>query len=178
VVSTGAPRALPPVRADRRLALLGELGWNSLAGFGINVSFHAHPHVTFDLGVGLALIGGKVGLRVRYNLLEGPVTPFFGMGMLAGTGFDAPTDDITPEDDNRELNFTLRPSAFLQTVVGIDWTRRSGFTMISAIGYAWRLTGESVEIITGVPTEEERRGLDVAFGDSIVISIAIGHSFQ
>jgi hypothetical protein len=178
VVSAGTPRPLPPVRAERRLAVLGELGWNSLAGFGVNVAFHAHPRLTFELGVGLALVGGKVGFRTRVNFLDGPVTPFLGVGVMGATGFDAPTRDLDQEDDNRELNIKLEPSAFLQTVGGIDWTSRSGFTMIGALGYARLLTDDNVVIITGEPTSEERRAFGALFRSSAVVSMAIGYSFR
>jgi hypothetical protein len=171
-------RPLAPIRAQRRLALLGEIGWNGLAGFGAVVSYHVHPRLTFELGVGLALVGGKVGLRARYNFLDGAVTPFVGSGFMGATGFDAPTRDIAAEDDNTELNIELKPSAFHQVVAGIDWTKRNGFTLIGALGYAWLLTADNVVIITGEPTEEERKGFDIAFRSSVVLSIAIGYSFR
>ena len=171
-----ARRPRPPIRADRRIALTGELGWNGLAGFGAIVSYHANPHLTFDLGVGLAIVGGKLGLRARYNLLEGGVTPFLGVGFIGATGFDAPTRDLGSDDS--ELNIELKPSAFLQTVVGIDWTRDNGFTLISALGYATMLTRDNIVIVTGEPTEDEKKGLDIAFRSGIVISIAIGYSFR
>jgi hypothetical protein len=167
-----------PIRADRRLALLGELGWNGLAGFGAIVSLHANPHVTFDLGAGLAAVGGKLGLRTRYNFSEKRVTPFVGVGIMGATGFEAPTRDLAANDDDSELNIELKPSAFLQTVAGIDWTARDGFTLIAALGYAFMLTPDNVVIITGVPTEDEKRGLDIAFRSGIVISIAMGYSFR
>lgn len=176
VVSSGGARR-QPVRAERRIALLGELGWNSLAGFGVNVSFHAHPRLSFDIGVGLAAVGGKVGLRTRYNFLDSAVTPFVGAGVLAGSGFEAPDSNFA-DDENRELNIKLRPSTFMQAVVGVDWTSRSGFTLVGALGYAWLLTADPVEIITGVPTEEEEQAFDALFRSSIVISIAIGYSFR
>jgi hypothetical protein len=170
------PRPRLPIRADRRLALTGELGWNGLAGFGAIVSYHANPHLTFDLGVGLAIVGGKLGLRARYNFLEGNVTPFLGAGFIGATGFDAPTRDLGSDDS--ELNLELKPSAFLQTVAGIDWTRDTGFTFITAIGYATMLTRDNLVIITGEPTEDEKKGLDIAFRSGIVISIALGYSFR
>jgi hypothetical protein len=173
-----AKRPLPPVRADRRLALLGELGWNGLAGFGAIVAFHANPHLTFDLGAGLAAVGGKLGLRARYNFLTNPVTPFVGLGFISATGWNAPTRDLDSDESNEELNIRIRPSAFLQTVAGIDWTSRNGFTLIGALGYAFMLTRDNVVIITGVPTDEDRRGLDIAFRSGVVISIAIGYSFR
>jgi hypothetical protein len=166
------------VRVDRRLALMGEVGWNGLAGFGGIVAYHVHPQLTFELGVGLALVGGKVGLRARYNFLDGAVTPFVGAGFMGATGFSAPTRGIAADDDNTELNIELKPSAFSQTVAGIDWTRRDGFTLVTALGYAWLLTADNVVIVTGVPTKDERQGLGIAFRSSIVVSIAVGYSFR
>jgi len=177
LVSAAALRPPPPVRALRRIALLGELGWNGLAGFGAIVTYHAHPHLSFDLGAGLAAVGGKLGLRARYNVSTKSVTPFLGMGIMGATGFDAPTRDIG-DDDNSELNIELRPSAFLQAVAGIDWTSPGGFTLIGGVGYAWLITGDNVVILTGEPTEEEKQGLDALFRSGVVISIAIGYSFR
>lgn len=167
-----------PIRADRRLVLLGELGWNGLAGFGAIVALHATPHITFDLGAGLAAVGGKLGLRARYNFSKRRVSPFVGVGIMGATGFEAPSRDLAANDEDSELNIELEPSAFLQTVVGLDWTARDGFTLIGAIGYAFMLTPDNVVIITGEPTEDERQGLDIAFGSGVVISFAIGYSFR
>ncbi len=171
-------RRLLPVRAERRLALLGELGWNSLSGVGPSVTFHAHPHVSFDLGAGLGVVGAKIGLRARVNVLKNEVTPFFGAGMIAASGFEAPDSNFASDMENRELNIKALPSAFFQVVTGVDWTSRGGFTLVGALGYAWLVTRDNVEIITGEPTAEERRDLDALFGSSIVISIAIGYSFR
>jgi hypothetical protein len=170
-------RRLLPVRAERRLALLGELGWNSLGGVGPSVTFHAHPHLSFDLGAGLGAMGGKIGLRARVNVLTNEVTPFFGVGLIGGSGWEAPAN-IASDMENRELNIKVLPSAFFQAVAGVDWTSRDGFTLVGALGYAFLITRDSVEIITGEPTADERRGLDAAFRSSFVISIAIGYSFR
>ena len=175
---TPVERSQLPVRQERRLALLGELGWNSLAGFGPNITFHAHPHLSFDLGAGLGAIGGKIGLRARYNVLESEVTPFIGAGVMVGSGFDAPSSNLASDMENRELNAKILPSTFLQAVLGVDWTSRDGFTLIGAAGYAWLLGRDNVEIITGTPTADERRAFEIAFRSSIVISIAIGYSFR
>jgi hypothetical protein len=176
-VAAAAPlRPPPPIRAQRRIALLGELGWNGLAGFGAIVTYHAHPHVSFDLGAGLAAVGGKLGLRARYNISKKPVTPFLGMGIMGATGFDAPTRDIGSDDS--EINIELKPAAFLQAVAGIDWTSPSGFTLIGAAGYAWLVTGDNVVILTGEPTPEEEEALDAVFRSGVVISVAIGYTFR
>jgi len=178
VVAVGPVRLPLPVRAERRLAVLGELSWNGIAGFGPNLTFHAHPHVSVDLGAGLALVGWKVGLRTRYNFLKSEVTPFLGAGFLAATGFEAPTQDLASEDDNRELNIKLNPSAYFQATCGLDYTDSDGFTFLGALGYASQLTHDNVEIVTGEPTKEEREVLDLFFRSGLVLSIAIGYSFR
>jgi hypothetical protein len=178
VVAVGPARAPVPVRAERRLAVLGELSWNGIAGFGPNLTFHAFPHLSFDLGAGLALVGWKLGLRTRYNFLKSEVTPFVGVGILAASGFDAPSQDISSSDDNAELNIKLHPSVFTQATIGLDYTASGGFTFLGALGYAWLVTHDNVEIVTGVPTEEEKRALDFVFRSGGVVSIAIGYSFR
>jgi hypothetical protein len=179
VVALGQTRASQPVRAERRLALLGELSWNGLAGFGPILTFHAYPQLSIDLGAGLAFVGWKLGVRTRYNFLISEVTPFIGAGFMVASGFDAPSQDISGSDDNnRELNIKLRPSAFFQGTVGLDYTDSDGFTFLGALGYAALISHDNVEIVTGTPTADEERALKALFKSGIVIQIGIGYSFR
>jgi hypothetical protein len=178
VVGNATPREPLPVRAERRLALMGELGWNTLSGFGPTLTFHAHPHLSFDLGAGLSPEGWKLGLRSRYNFLSSEVTPFVGVGLIGASGIDSPSQDLSSDGDNSELNIKVRPCGFLQTVVGVDWTSSGGFTLVGALGYAWLLGGDNVEVVTGVPSEEDERVFDAVFRSAIVISLGIGYSFR
>jgi hypothetical protein len=178
VVAVLPVRAPRPVRAERRLALLGELSWNGLAGFGPNLIFHVDPHFSVDLGLGLAFVGWKLGLRSRYNFLTSETTPFIGAGFLGATGFDAPSQDIAADDDNRELNIKAKPSAFAQLTVGLDYTDSDGFTFLGAIGYAILLSHDNVEIVTGEPTREEAQAFDVLFRSGAVLSVGLGYSFR
>jgi len=177
-----------PIRARRRLALLGEVGWNGIAGFGPNLVFHADPHVSFDLGAGLSLLGWKVGLRGRYNLLTGPVTPFLGVGVMGAAGLgDSPIPindngngnvDVNGRDGQNTVNIKVLPSSFLQTVGGVDWTSAGGFTLLGTVGYAFLLSHDPVKIISGTPTHDEQRAFDVLFRSSVVITAAVGYSFR
>lgn len=177
-----------PIRARRRLALLGEVGWNGIAGFGPNLVFHADPHVSFDLGAGLSLLGWKVGLRGRYNVLTGPVTPFLGVGVMGAAGFgDSPIPindngngnvDVNRRDGQNTVNIKILPSAFLQTVGGVDWTSAGGFTLLGTVGYAFLLSHDPVQIISGTPTHDEQRAFDVLFRSNVVITGAVGYSFR
>ena len=169
-----------PIRERRRLALSFETGWNGLSGFGLMVSYHIVPHFTVDLGTGLSLTGLKGGLRGRYNLLTGPVTPFVGAGILGSTGLgkvsgdfgDKPNDD--PTDD---VTIRVRPTVALQTVLGIDWTSEGGFTLLAAGGYAFVLN-DNLDIIAGSPTKDERNTMDIIFGSGPVVAASVGYTFR
>jgi hypothetical protein len=177
VVETPAPRRALSIREQRRLALTGELGWNGLAGFGAIFTYHAGPHFSFDLGTGIAIVGPKFGVRARFNLLKSAVTPFIGVGFMAASGWDSAIDITDPNDENK-VNVKISPSAFSQGVAGIDWTSRGGFTLVGTLGYAWLLSSDNVEIVTGEPNPDERRAIDISFRDGPVISIAIGYSLK
>ncbi len=178
---TRARLPLGPIRAQRRLALLGELGWNGIAGFGPNLTFRLHPNVSIDLGAGLSLLGWKVGLRGRYLLLKGPVTPFIGVGVMTAGGFGSEPIEINNKDDDPNrvpLNIKIKPLLWLQSVAGVDWVASSGFTLIGAAGWASVLSHDPVEVVTGTPTHDEEQALDIAFRSSIVATIALGYSFR
>lgn len=170
-----------PIRAQRRLALTGEVGWNGIAGFGPNLTFRAHPNLSVDLGAGLSLVGWKVGLRARYLLLKGPVTPFLGVGVMAASGFGSEPIELTNKNDEptREpLNVKIRPSQWLQSVAGVDWVAKNGFTMIGSVGWAEVLSRDPVEVISGTPTHDEEQALNAVFRSSVVITVALGYSFR
>ncbi len=174
------PRELGPIRARRRLALLGEVGWNGIAGFGPILVYHVDPHVSVDLGAGISLLGWKVGMRGRYNFLTGPVTPFLGAGFMGAGGFgDSPIPINENDDPTREtVNIKILPSAWTQAVGGVDWIAPSGFNLVGAVGYAWLLSHDPVQVVTGTPTHDEQRGFDVAFRSNLVLTVALGYSFR
>ena len=180
-----SPARLPsgPIRAQRRLALLGELGWNGIAGFGPNLTFRAHPNLSIDLGAGLSLVGWKFGLRGRYLLPKGPVTPFIGVGVMSASGLGSSTEPIEISDKNDDpdripLSVKIKPSLWLQSVVGVDWVASNGFTLIGTAGWASVLSSDPVEIVSGTPTPDEEKALDIVFRSSIVATIALGYSFR
>src|SRR5205814_1100689 len=122
-----------------------------------------------------------VGLRGRYNFLDGPVTPFLGLGVMGTAGLG---DSPIPIDDkgngnidvNRSgngdniVNIKVLPSAFVQTVGGVDWTAKGGFTLLSTVGYAFLISHDPVQVISGTPTADEERAFDILFRSSIVIT--------
>lgn len=177
--SKQANRDNEPIRAQRRLVLLGEVGWNGIAGFGPNLTYHVHPHFSLDFGAGLSLLGFKTGARARYNFLLGRVTPFIGVGGMHAGGFsDSPITINEDQPEREKVNIKIRPSGWLQTVGGIDWVAPSGFTLVGTLGYAFLLTRDPVQVVDGTPNDQDREVFDVLFHSGIVMSVSLGYSFR
>jgi hypothetical protein len=90
----------------------------------------------------------------------------------------SPSQDISTDGDDSELNIKIRPCGFVQAVAGVDWTSSGGFTLVGTVGYAFLLGGDNVEIVTGVPSEDEEQAFDALFRSSVVLSLGIGYSFR
>jgi hypothetical protein len=184
VVPRGAPDKRPqgPIRAQRRLALLGEIGWNGLAGFGAVLAYNANPHLAFDLAGGFSLLGWKGGLRARYNILARNMTPFVGVGFNATSGLGEFTSDPKDRDgsDPNAVPFTLdvKASYLVQYVVGFDFLHRRGFNMVGALGYAQLLNHDNIRVVDGQLTDEERRAVNIIFKGGLVLSLAAGYAFE
>jgi hypothetical protein len=171
-----------PIRARRKLALLGEVSWNGLAGFGPVLVYYADPHVALDLGVGFSLMGGKIGARARYNFLTSPFTPFLGVGFIATSGLGQFTTDPSQDpkgDPNREpATIDVKPAHLVQGVFGFDFVHRRGFSMLGCVGWAWQLDRNNVHLLAGTLTPDERQGFNLAFKGGLVLSTAFGYAFQ
>jgi hypothetical protein len=178
-------RPLGPIRARRRLALTGELGWNGLAGFGPVLTFHVTPHFSMDLGGGVSAFGWKAGVRGRYNFMTTPFTPFVGVGFNATSGLGEIT--ITPDDRTRDadgqlvdspITLNVKPSYLFQAVVGFDFIHKHGFTLVGCLGSATLLNSDNVEVLAGELRNDEDQAIKAFFKSGPVISVAAGYAFQ
>jgi hypothetical protein len=165
-----------PIRERRPFAISGELGWNGLAGLGLNFSWHPVPVLALDTGAGLGLTGLKVGLRVRANFLEGDWSPLLGAGVVYTVGSGRTTSEIrTQDEDGEEVVVVRYPGApHLQIVGGVNYTSPNSFTFTAMTGYAILLR-KNVEYVSGSKElYDDRKSL---VGSGIVLSVALGHSF-
>jgi hypothetical protein len=178
-------RPLGPIRARRRLALTGEIGWNGLAGFGPVLTYHVTPHFSMDLGAGVSFFGWKAGARGRYNFMTTPFTPFLGVGINATSGlgeFTIEPKDRAPgadgEPNQSPITLDVKPSYLLQTVVGFDFIHKRGFTLIGCLGAAILLNDDNVEVLAGTLENDEEQAIDFFFKSGAVVSMAAGYAFQ
>jgi hypothetical protein len=146
------------------------------------LTYHAHPHVSFDMGGGFSLFGWKAGVRARYNFLKSPMTPFLGVGFNATSGLGEvtsdPKNDSSADPESQPFTINVKASYLVQGVLGFDFIHRHGFNMQGAVGYAWLLNKNNVELVDGSLTREEKRVFDVIFKSGLVISLAWGYAFE
>ncbi len=175
-------RPLGPIRAQRKLVLTGEIGFNGLAGFGPVLTYNATPHLALDLGGGLSLLGWKAGVRGRYNFMTTPLTPFVGVGFDATTGLGEFTIDPSqdPNGDPNRLPITLnvKPSYLVQGTLGFDFIHKRGFSMVGCLGYAWLINHNNVEVLDGSLKSDERQAVNFFFKSGAVVSLSTGYAFK
>lgn len=160
-----------PIRAQRRWAIAGELGWNGLAGLGADLSFHPSPYFALDTGLGLGLAGLKTGLRARANLLSSAWTPLVGLGILYEGGAPRARAYRT-RGESAMVKITGSPYA--QLVGGLSYTGADGFTFMATCGYAVLLKDNAKYVSGSRTTYDDVRRL-VAGGP--VVAAAFGYAF-
>ena len=175
-------RPLGPIRAQRKLALLGEISWNGLAGFGPILAYNVNPHVAFDLGGGLSLLGWKVGVRGRYNFLTSNLTPFVGVGFNATSGLGEVTinskDDPNSDPERDPVTLDVKPSFLVHGVLGFDLVHKHGFTLLGCIGYSRLLNQHNLDVLSGSLKSDEKQAVNIIFKSGLVLSVAAGYSFE
>ncbi|MFC1643153.1 hypothetical protein ACFL5O_10805 [Myxococcota bacterium] len=160
------------VRERWRFSVGGEIGWNSLAGLGVNLSYHLIPHLAADLGAGVGMGGTKGGLRLRVNLLKSKWTPLFGVGVLYSIGSGG--EDVETKVNKESVTLRILGTPYIQSVVGVNYTGQSRFVSTVTAGYAFRLR-DNVRFVSG-----SRDAFDTIrpfFGSGLVVAASLGYAF-
>lgn len=176
-IAAPAPEPAAP-SPDRRFSVLGEIGWNGLAGLGPVVAWRVHPRFAVDAGAGLSGVGLKIGARFRWMPGAGRWTPLLGGGLMYGSGAMDETMDMEDVENGiiYAYRFKLKPSVFAQAVTGLEYAGPSGFTWLLTVGYA-RLLRDNLEIISGTPSALMYDAMRYAYGSGPVVATSFGVSF-
>jgi len=173
-VATAAAAAEKEVPAsERRFFALGELGWNGLAGIGVDAGWRALPFVTVEGGAGFSLLKWKGGVRIRAHLRPARYTPFIAAGALFASGDSAET---RLDFAGNPLRYRTRPSQYAQLAAGLDYVGEDGVTLMATLGWAF-LLAPNVDITLGTPNATQSRLLFLAYDSGPVASFAVGYSF-
>lgn len=169
-----APSDTPTARrAQQRLFLLGEFGWNGLAGVGMVGGYHLHPHLTLEGGAGFSPVKWKFGARLRGNLWTSEWTPFLTGGFTYGLG-DPGTEAVFL--GGPPLRYRLLRSPALQFTAGLDYTGEDAVVFLVNVGWSF-LLAENLEITRGAPSEQQQQILNLAFRSGPVLAVAFGYAF-
>lgn len=161
-----------PVRELRRIAISGELGWNTLPGLGALFTFHPISAIALETGLGLSPAGLKTGLRARWNILPSSWTPTIGAGLLYATGTG--DSDAESELNGKDISFKVLGSPFAQLVAGVNFTGEGHFFFSALAGYAVLLREKNVVLTEGDPDPDDFDVLKSILGGGIVLSITVG----
>jgi hypothetical protein len=163
---------LRPNRVRRPFFIGGELGWNGLAGLGVNFSYHPIPYFAMDTGLGLAATGVRLGIRARANLLTGEWTPFLGAGLTYSGGSDGKSLEIQSKGEKAQMEFL--DSGFVQLAGGINYTGSEGFVFMATTGYALLLRNNTRFVSGDRTVYNDVKSL---YRGGVIVSVAFGYAF-
>jgi hypothetical protein len=161
-----------PVRVRRPFFIGGELGWNGLAGLGVNFSYHPLPYFAMDTGLGIALTGLRLGVRARVNFLTGEWTPFLATGMTYSDGSKGKSTELRANGESASIE--LLPSEYLQLAGGVNYTGSEGFVFMATTGYALRFQSNTRFVGGDRPTYDSLKPL---YRGGLIVSVAFGYAF-
>lgn len=156
------------------------MGWNSLVGFGFGLGYSLTPNLGLDAGFGVASIGRKAALRLRYNVLATNWTPVFGLGVQYGPGTGTRGVELFG-DDGTSTTIMVERSAFLQALAAMAYQGDAGFTALFGLGYSALLDKRNVRLVAGSEhTAANEHTADLTqriTGSGIALETAIGYAF-
>ena len=162
-----------PIRLRRPFFIGGELGWNGLAGLGVNFSYHPIPYFAIDTGAGLSLTGLRAGVRARANFLTGEWTPFLGAGVSYAGGSNGQAVEIQSKTEKARIKVYKSP--FLQLAAGVNYTGAEGFVFTATTGYSILLRDHNTSYVDGsLDAFNEQKD---ALGSGLIVSVAFGYAF-
>jgi hypothetical protein len=161
-----------PIREARPFFIGGELGWNGLAGLGVNFSYHPIPYLALDTGAGLSLAGLRFGVRARANFLTGEWTPTAGVGITHALGTGG--NEVELESKSEKVKLEILPSSYLQFVGGVNYTGTEGFVFSGLLGYAVLLKKNTRYRSGSMDAYEDVKPI---YGGGVVVSLAFGYAF-
>ena len=164
------PEPRGPIREERPFFIGGELGWNGLAGFGVNFSYHPISYLAVDTGLGLALTGLRFGARARVNFLKGQWSPILGVGFTHSEGIP----EVEAESQSEKVKLEVLSSSYVQFAGGVNYTGREGFVFMAMIGYAHLIEPNTRYLSGSMDAYEDLRPI---YGGGSVISFAFGYAF-
>lgn len=166
-----------PIRMRRRLMVLAEAGFNGLSGLGVNVGYQLGGRVGIDAGLGVGIQElPKVGLRGRYHFTTKPSTALLAAALSFVPG--AGRDSVHTNRDGQVITSRTYPVLMASGMFGYSLVAETGFTLLTGVGLAVRLTQNEPYKQTPPPGAGISSILtELAFGSGPLATVAMGYSF-
>jgi hypothetical protein len=163
------------IRARHPLVVGADVGWNTLAGLGLDASYTAGSHLAFDVGAGYVLSGAKGGARVRWNFTTANLTPFVALGGVWSQGHADP--QTFNQKDGDSFTFHVGPAAYAQAVAGLDYQDSDRMHLRVEAGWAQALRKRDLHVVSGTPESDEWNEVRLVAGGGVVVGGSIGYAF-
>ncbi|MBW3129092.1 MULTISPECIES: hypothetical protein [Hymenobacter] len=147
------------------------LGWGTPYGWGLEYSHLLQPNWDVNVGLGVGISGGKIGVGTRYYLSpERKFSPFFGANLVRSGRIDNIELDVNGE----HTEYSIRPNALLHLRSGLRW-QPGHVGLMGTLGYGARLSNDPIVYSTSYPTPSPMlRNWANSFGPGgIEISLAL-----
>lgn len=181
-----APMKMAPTSRYPRAAVGLSLGYGAPYGWGVDFSFMAQRKLDVNVGLGVSITGGKVGVGTRYYFApERKVSPFVGGNLVYSSGLNHVT--ITTNSQNTyggysssskdDVVVNFKSTGLLHLRGGARWQPMERFGLIGTVGYGIVLGGDPVEYVDG--TQGRRTLVDLFSPGGVELSVgvvfAMGH---
>jgi hypothetical protein len=165
-------------RKLRSAAISAEVGMNSLSSLvGIKGTLFVAPQWAVDLGLGLSNAGLRPGLYGRYLFSTEKFSPFVYAGAKYGLGSGGTPIKVTDPDTDIEYEFEIKPSAFVDFGVGIDYLAHNGFYFTGGLGWSQLMTGSNYEWVGAAPPQKFDDVMEFIMGSGLALSLSLGYGF-
>lgn len=161
-------------RMDRRIGIQGGMGFKTIAGFGLIVSYYPSPKIGMDVAVGLGAQAVNFGARFKYYWRDANFSPYAGIGLLVRpVEIDALDYEST---ESGSILLDINKNVFVIPQVGLELRTDGGLILGASLGYAVGLNSEPYSSSNTIESLDVIV-LDALYGSSISIGAYIGFSF-
>ncbi len=181
-----APLSVPRRYPKSSLALV--VGWGAPYGWGLEFSEMASANLDINVGAGLSVTGGKLGIGTRYYFTpERKVSGWVGANLVRSTGLD--NIAITSNNNNSGYNggynsptnsgvINYKAATLVHLRGGMRWQPVHRFAMFGGLGYGISLSGDAVEYVSGNFDQPTIDAIKLLAPGGVEVSVGVALGFN
>ena len=178
-----APLTTPRRYPKSSLALV--VGWGAPYGWGLEFSEMVTANLDINVGAGLSVTGGKLGIGTRYYFApERKVSGWVGGNLVRSTGIEnlviTSNTSSNPGYNNPGTTGVInyKAATLLHLRGGMRWQPVHRFAMFGGLGYGISLSGNAVEYVSGNFDQPTRDAIQLLAPGGVELSVGVALGFN